>query len=487
MDVTPPDLNQRRLRLLVAIASHGEKNLQFLKRIIGRYRNMAMAVDIVVVSEAPKDLGPEVRVVVGLPSPNPWSLPFAHKAIFAENADRYDLFAYSEDDMEVMEENVQAFLRVTPVLPGDEIAGFLRYETDQSGTSHVPEAHESAHWKPETVRRRGAVTVAEFSNEHAGFYLLTQAQLKQAIASGNFLRSPCEGRYGLPETAATDPYTCCGFRKVICISALDDFLIHHLPNRYIGQLGMPLSGIREQVQTLMDICAGLHPASTLCEVESKVMRGRWSKNYDEKPCAEILARVPAGAQTLLSVGCGSGAVEAKFIQRGMKLTALPLDSVVGAAAAHLGIEMIYGNWKEGLAQLAGRKFDCVLVTHLLHLQADPGRFLEACAQQVGEGGTLLVVGPNFNRIPNLLKRTFGVNGHCQLGNYGESGINVCQPGTLAGQIKKLGLGPVTVQWLDQELSPGRLGRVKIPLGSLTARNWMLQARRQPAATNHRSI
>jgi len=485
MDVTVSNLNGQRLRLLVVIASHGGKNLHFLKRIIQNYQGMAMDADVVVVSEAPKDLGPKVRVVVGLPSPNPWSLPFAHKAVFVDNVDHYDLFAFSEDDMEVGERQIQAFLRVTPMLAADEIAGFLRYEVDPSGIWHVPEAHESAHWKLETVKRRGSCTIAEFSNEHAGFYLLTQGQLQRAMASGNFLRGPHEGRYGLPETAATDIYTSCGFRKVVCISALEDFLIHHLPNRYVGRLGTPLSDIKEQVQTLMNICNGAHPTGTLCNVESKLVHGRWSKSYDEKPCDELLALVPAEAQNILSVGCGSGAAEARLIQRGMAVTALPLDSVIGAAVARRGIEMVHGSWEEGMKKISGRKFDCVLITNLLHLQPEPDKLLTGCAHRVGEGGTLLLAGPNFNRIPILVKQTLGINGYRKLRSYAESGINACGPRTLVARIRNLGLVPSQVQWLNRELSPGRLGRIKLPLGSLTARDWILQARRPDP--NHRSI
>src|SRR4030081_2973540 len=98
----------RRLRLCVVIASYGDKNIEFLKRIIRNYQGMDMEVAIFVLSEAPKDLGPDVKVLVGLPSRNPWSLPFGHKRVFADNLDRYDLFAYSEDDMEVTEENFHA-------------------------------------------------------------------------------------------------------------------------------------------------------------------------------------------------------------------------------------------------------------------------------------------------------------------------------------------------------------------------------------------
>ena len=477
MNPTSSDSDRPRLRFLVAIASYGRKNDLFLRRIIQKYQSMAMDVDVVVLSEAPKDLGPSVKVIVGLPSPNPWSLPFGHKKLFAENVDRYDLFAYSEDDMEVTEQNVRAFLQATSVLEADEIAGFLRYEVDPAGTLHMPEAHAAAHWKPESVRLRKGWTIAEFSNEHAAFYLLTQSQLRQAIESGGFLREPYEGRYDMLCAAATDPYTNCGFRKVICISVLDDFLIHHLPNRYVGQLGLPLSELKEQIKTLMDISAGKHPASTLCAAESKLMNVQWSKDYDEKPSDELLAALPRGGRTVLSVGCGSGATEAKLIQRGMTVTALPLDSVIGVVAAHLGVEMIYGAWEEGMSQLTGRKFDCVLISNLLHLQPDPAHFLERCAQFVSENGMLLVSGPNFNRIPNLIKRNFGANGYRKLKSFAESGITLCGPRTFLHQLKKLGLNSASVRWLDYEFSKGRLSSVRIPLGGIMARNWILQARR----------
>jgi len=162
------------------------------------------------------------------------------------------------------------------------------------------------------------------------------------------------GDMGLPETAATDPYTRCGFRKVICISATGRFSHSSLPNRYIGGMGTPLPRIKEQVQTLMGICNGTHPAITLCEVESKLIHGRWSKRYDEKPCPELLAMVPQGVRTVLSIGCGSGATEGNLKQRGAKITVLPLDSVIGAASAHLGLEVIYGTMEECFNRLGER-------------------------------------------------------------------------------------------------------------------------------------
>jgi 2-polyprenyl-3-methyl-5-hydroxy-6-metoxy-1,4-benzoquinol methylase len=480
MDATPPSPNGHGLRLLVVIASYGEKNLNCLKNIIQTYRSMAMEVDVIVVSNAPKDLGPDVKVFVGLPSKNPWSLPFAHKPIFQERADSHDLFIYSEDDMAVTERNIQAFLRVTPHLAPDEIAGYLRYEVAPDGGWSLPEVHGASHWKPETVKRRGVHTVAEFSNEHAAFYLINRAQLKKAIATGGFLRPPCEGIYDMLCTAATDPYTNCGFRKVICLSSLDDFLIHHMSNRYVNQLGLSLDDVREQVQTLLRIGDRTHPASVLCEVESRFLHKKWSKFYDAPPRQELLGMVPDRAATILSVGCGGGAAEAELKRRGAAVTVLPLDSVVGAAAARAGFEVIYGSLERCMAELGTRTFDFVFLTDLLHLHSNPGQVLEACARLVGPGGTLVLGGPNFDFFKDLLKRLLGKGDYKKLADFSQSGIRPCGPADLRPFLEDSGLRIETVCWFNR--ATGSNGTKTPPRwpGRFAARDWMIKARRQAA-------
>lgn len=466
------DGTDQKLRLLVVIASYGTRNLDLLKRVIARYQAMRYDVDVVVVSNEPKDLGPDVRVAVGLPSSNPWSLPFAHKPIFAENADRYDLFIYSEDDMEVKEEHVAAFLRVTPHLAPDEIAGFLRYEIDRSGEWSLPDIHGDYHWKPETVARRGAYTVAEFSNEHSAFYLINRAQLKAAIASGGFLREPYEGRYDMLCAAATDPYTSCGFRKVICISEIESFLSHHMSNRYAGQEGISLVAFKGQIETLMAIGEKAHPAATLAKVESWLMRGRWCKDFYEKPNGALLSMVPRGAKRILSIGCGWGATEAALKQRGAAVTALPLDSVLGAEAARHGIEVVYGTLDEGLRQLEGRTFDCIVIADLLHLLPDPQRLLDACAG-LAPSGTIVVSGHNFGSFKIRLSRALKREGFDKLSSYAESGIHLIGPGDIKKNLKRAGLTRVAVQWVEPP-SPKSAGG---PLLPLTAKKWMLTAQR----------
>jgi len=475
MNEVVTDPKSRNVRLLVAIASYGSKNLSFLKRIIQRYHELPMDVDVIVLSEAPKDLGPKVKVMVGLPSGNPWSLPFGHKPLFAQNVDAYDLFIYSEDDMEVTEKNIQAFLRITPELEPDEIAGFLRYELDESGNYSLPEVHGPFHWKPESVRRRGNHTIAEFSNEHAAFYLLTRNQLRKAIASGGFLGEPYEGRYDMLCCAATDPYTKCGMRKVICVSALEDFLIHHVPNRYVGQLGIPLSAFKEQVQTLTEICQGIHPVSNLCETESRLQRGKWSKSFYEKPCKEVLEMVPRNAPTILSIGSGSGATESNLKQRGAKITVFPLDSVFGAASARLGVEVIYGSMEECFNQLGERKFDCILITDLLHLLPNPWQVLDQCCRLAGQTGTLVISGPNFHTLKILSKRARNVGDYRKLSSFAQSGIRTLTARAIARHLARAGWDAIATQFFDGT-PPRKLVNLRRRLGRLAADTWVLSAR-----------
>jgi glycosyltransferase involved in cell wall biosynthesis len=473
-----------RVRVLVAIASFGTKNLDLLKNVIRCWRAMPFTVHVVVVSEAPKDLGDGVEVVVGLPSENPWSLPFAHKPIFAANADRYDLFAYSEDDMEFMEEHLRAFLRLTPHLQSDEIAGFLRYEVDRAGRWTYPDAHGHFHWKPESVRRRGEHLIAEFTNAHAASYLLTRDQLKRAVASGGYLRAPYEGRHDMLCSAATDPYTSCGFRKVVCISNLEAFSIHHLSDRYVGQWCVPLETFHEQLRAQQAIADGKLPVARLMPTETLLSRGQWSKNYYEPADEHLLRQVPASARTVLSVGCGWGALEARVQRGGAAVTALPLDAVIGASAAERGIEVVHGPLQAALGQLKGRRFDCVVISNLLHLAASPQRLLDLCTPFVAPGGALVIRGLNFASLRIAAKRALARGEHEKLRSYAESGVHRVGPGFVRRYLKRSrsNLDRIQVHWPSHTAqTPFEQG-----LGRFGTREWVLQATASGADVDNRS-
>ena len=53
------------MKILVAIASYGTGNDRYLRQLLATYRAMPYAVHIVVLSNVPRDLGPDVEVIVG--------------------------------------------------------------------------------------------------------------------------------------------------------------------------------------------------------------------------------------------------------------------------------------------------------------------------------------------------------------------------------------------------------------------------------------
>jgi len=470
-------------KALVVIASHGDKNLSYLKRIIETYRNMrSVEVSVTVLSNAPKDLGPGVKVVVEVPSKRPFALTFLHKPLLAEEAENYDLFIYSEDDIEITERNINAFLKATPLLKSDEIAGFFRYEIGPDGIYSYPDVLSYYHWKPETVRKSGPYTVAEFSNEHSACYLLTKLQFRLALASDGFLRPMYEEGYDLACTAATDPYTSCGFRKVLLISEFDDFLVRHLPDRYVAE-GVGLSDplFRAQIATLNAIRAGDLPTSRLLDTETRIYHRRWSKSYYEKPSEALLNAVPGDAKTVLSIGAGSGEIESLLAERGLAVTALPLDSVIGAAAEKRGIEVIYGTLNEGFVALRGYTFDAVLVPNLLHLLPEPLEFIDRVAKLVAPGGTLLVAGVNLDFLPLALRRLKNPSYYRGIDSYEKSGINIFRTSEIIDRIKENGLAVVSLARLNGDRRPRKALR-------FAASNYLLAAKARPAVLlNHETF
>jgi SAM-dependent methyltransferase len=406
------------VKLLVAIASYGSKNDVYLERVISEYRGMPFQTDIVVLSNIYKDLGSDIEVVVGLPNSNPWSLPFGHKRIFAKRKHDYDLFLYTEDDMLVTQRNIEAFLRVTRLLASDEIAGFFQFEEYPDGRLYFPAVHGHFHWIPESLRKIDGYTFAQFSNEHSACYLLTREQLERAIASGGYLVGPHEGRHDLLVTAATDPYTQCGFRKMLCISHLKDFLTAHLPNKYLGTtLGLDEPDFRMQIDALLrSECDRTWP-KPLLEPDTKLLHCYLSKDYYEQPRHDVMALVPSSVRNVLSIGCGWGATEEVLVKRGVRVIGVPVDPLIGVCAESRGTQVVYGDLQQAVLQLQGQRFDAIVMIGVLHLLADPYAALRAASLLLSDQGRLILSLPNFDSLPlraRKLKERFGDYSHSRV-------------------------------------------------------------------------
>src|SRR3954447_11602666 len=162
------------MKILVAIANYGTGNDKYLAQVVSEYRSMKRDIDFVVLSNVNKNVGEGIEVKVGLPTKDPWSLPFAHKRVLADYVDDYDLFIYTEDDMLITDRHIESFLNISKFLAEDEIVGFMRFELGPDGRRYFPDVHNRFHWDPRSVRTRGEYTIAFFTNEHAGCYILTR-------------------------------------------------------------------------------------------------------------------------------------------------------------------------------------------------------------------------------------------------------------------------------------------------------------------------
>lgn len=420
-DTKPDDVG--KLNVLVVIANYGTKNDPYLRRLLAEYASMTHKVRCVVLTSVPKTLGGNVEVVVHRPRGNPWTFPFAHKKILANRINDYDLFIYSEDDTLITEKNIDAFLKATAVLREDEIAGFIRSEQGTDGTRYFSTVHGHFHWDPASVVTRGSYTFAHFTNDHSAAYVLTRDQLRRAIRSGGFLVAPHQEAYDLLVSAATDPYTQCRMKKLICITQLEHFVLPHLANRYVGKLGLQDREFFRQISALEAIHSNSRPSKALLERTTVVAQGRWAKRYYEPVRQDLMELIPQGAGRILSYGCGWGEMEAELERKGTKVTSVPLDSVIGACAEARGLQVVYVGSHNKLARIVDDRFDCILITDMLHLVREPQHLLTDLATVMAPRGTVIASVPNLQQLSVLWRRISRRPGYKNLGCFEHSGLH----------------------------------------------------------------
>ena len=148
----------------------------------------------------------------------------------------------------------------------------------------------------------------------------------------------------------------------------------------------------------------------------------YSKDYYEPVRQDVVNEIPSSIRSILSLGCGSGETEKWLAARGLRVTAVPLDPVIGACIEGGGIELVYGDFSAVRDQLEGRKFDCLLISNILHLLPNPQEMLSQFSELIVPGGSILVVSPNLVNLKSQYYKLRGENGYRHLGNFEESGV-----------------------------------------------------------------
>ena len=464
------------MKILVAIAYYGTANEAHVRRLIEEYRSMRFDVDVVVLTEAWKDL-PGVELRIGLPTPNPYSLPFAHKQLFVERVDDYDLFVYSEDDTLITEQSIDSFLWATDVLPPSTIAGFLRTEEAADGSLRCSSVNSRFHWRPDSAFEAGGEVFAEYTNPHAAAFLLTGDQLRTAIASGGFEMPVREGRLDMRVTAATDPYVTCGWTKVVCVSRLDRFLLPHLTNRYAeSAIGTSLEEFCDQAAAVCGTLTGEVSSDRLFDPTSRLDDPRWDKLFDEPADPGALAALPGRASEILSIGVGAGLAEAPLVERGVAVHGIPLDEIVAVSARHRGVHTTAPDLRTAIDSLDGVPIDAVLAQRTLHHFPDPVDVLREVRSAVRPATPIVATFPNLRRetVRWLLGRA---ERPPQGTDAADAGVHLADPGEIAGWFRGAGYEDVDVSYPSADRAPALLAPITAPTVQITARTGAVPAGR----------
>lgn len=344
-------------------------------------------VHVVVNTEVARDYPDGVENVVGLPTENPRSLPFAHRTLFAERVDDHDLFIYVEDDTLVEARHVDMFLDAAARLPEGEVAGFLRFERYHPERRSICSVHSSYRWDPASIAVLDGARFAHFTNLHAACYMLTQDQLRRCIDSGGYLVAPHAGRYQMLESAATDPYTQCGLRKMISLDRLDDALLHHLPELYLGRLGEQEERMRIGVEALRP---GLDQRSAI-EPDTTLPTFLWDLDLYLRLPGPVLDLVDGTHRRVLTIGGGGGRAEQQLLDRGAFVTSVPVDAVLGSQLAADGVTVTAPDLDEALDSLAGSEFDLVVFADTLAFMPDPAAIVSRAAGLLADGGAVVAL------------------------------------------------------------------------------------------------
>lgn len=389
----------RYMKLLIAIANYGTKNLPFLQSIIKEYQSMIkFEPHILILSDKTKYLGNDIEVLVGLPSKNPWSLPLAHKQVFIERLNKYDLFIYSEDDTLIKESNIEAFLKATKVLPKNKIAGFMRYEIYPGLGKYYTTIHGHYHWIPNSVFSKGEYIFARYSNDHSACYMVTQNQLRMAINNGLYTSKSTQSQYDLLCTAATIPYNGGCFEKVIAISHIDQFSLHHLPNVYKGKMGISSSDFEIQLAALKNTNKKEDHKKPILSVKQNSLHPIFRKRYYEDKNIYILNQIQGCTNNILSLGCGSAETEGELVRRGNNVFGVPIDPIMGSLAESKGVK-IFNNLDEiFLSQNGNPTFDYIIMNNILQYLHDPIKFVKRLKSILKIGGGLIIRTQNHFNI-----------------------------------------------------------------------------------------
>jgi len=122
--------------------------------------------------------------------------------------------------------------------------------------------------------------------------------------------------------------------------------------------------------------------------------------YFEYARPEMLDFVPAGAKTVLEIGCGRAGFAALLKQRGaVQVTAIEAHAESAALARPRVDRLLDLPIEQALPLLAGEQFDCIVLNDVLEHLVDPWQVLRDLRGVLAPDGRLVASLPNVRYLP----------------------------------------------------------------------------------------
>lgn len=136
-------------------------------------------------------------------------------------------------------------------------------------------------------------------------------------------------------------------------------------------------------------------SQTLGILQRVLLALAWRSDHGVEPDEGWWQRLPPeGARRALEIGCGSGSNLQTLAHLGLDVTGVEPDPAACEAARSRGLTVFPGTGEAMPEELAGARYDLVVVSHVLEHCLDPARVLSEVRARLAPGGIAMIEVPN---------------------------------------------------------------------------------------------
>jgi 2-polyprenyl-3-methyl-5-hydroxy-6-metoxy-1,4-benzoquinol methylase len=191
----------------------------------------------------------------------------------------------------------------------------------------------------------------------------------------------------------------------------------------------------------------------------------------------MIGLIPDPVEQVLSIGCGWGATEEALVQKGHKVAAIPLDSIIGACAEAKGIEVTYPDFEKAYDTLYGRRFDCIIFSEVLQHLPDPVKILSKYANLLADEGMVIISAPNFSNIKFRRALASERISSKEMKDFDKTGLHLTTPKMVKKWLEQSNLQPVRSLYSAEGRSRRLVPMMPGGLKGLVAAEYLVMARK----------